>query len=241
MQVLGKSDIGLKRKTNQDCFDYKKISEDISWAVVCDGMGGVNGGDIASQLAVKTIKDCFSKIDFFNDLKDNTEKILKEAIEKANLEIYLKSKSDKNLIGMGTTIVLVLSLKDKVHVAHVGDSRAYLVSDNSIKQLTIDHSVVQELLNDGEITHEEAKVHPNRNIITRALGLDENVNIDYLTENKKTNDKIIICTDGLTDYFDENEILDYFKNKKENKLVDEFILTANERGGSDNITVVIMY
>ena len=141
---------------------------------------------------------------------------------------------------MGTTVVLVAVFKGKIHVAHVGDSRAYLLSNDKIKQLTSDHSIVQEMLDEGEITQEEAENHPNRNVITRALGLSKDVNIDYSTENRKFEDKIIICTDGLTNYLDCEEILECSKRKKDNDLLDEFISIANERGGSDNITVVIL-
>lgn len=241
MQVFGKSDIGLKRTSNQDCFDYFNTSENLIWAVVCDGMGGVNGGDVASNLAVKSVRETLVQ-NYTEDLsQDDIENLLKKAIQKANFDIFTMAQNDNNLSGMGTTIVLVAVFYDKIHVAHVGDSRAYLISQNNIKQLTTDHSVVQEMINEGEITHEEAKCHPNKNIITRALGISKNVDIDYSAETKKSGDSIIICSDGLTNYFDQNEILQFVKNKKSNqKLVEEFISKANERGGNDNITVVIL-
>ena len=240
MQIFAKSDIGLKRDSNQDCYDYKKINENILWAVVCDGMGGVNGGDIASSLAVKNIRKFLTKNFLSNITQNEIENILKKSIEKANFEIFAKSQTETNLKGMGTTVVLVAVFKGKIHVAHVGDSRAYLLSNDKIKQLTSDHSIVQEMLDEGEITQEEAENHPNRNVITRALGLSKDVNIDYSTENRKFEDKIIICTDGLTNYLDREEILECSKRKKDNDLLDEFISIANERGGSDNITVVIL-
>ena len=240
MQIFAKSDIGLKRDSNQDCYDYKKINENILWAVVCDGMGGVNGGDIASSLAVKNIRKFLTKNFLSNITENEIENILKKSIEEANSEIFAKSQTETNLKGMGTTVVLVAVFKGKIHVAHVGDSRAYLLSNDKIKQLTSDHSIVQEMLDEGEITQEEAENHPNRNVITRALGLSKDVNIDYSTENRKFEDKIIICTDGLTNYLDREEILECSKRKKDNDLLDEFISIANERGGSDNITVVIL-
>ncbi len=240
MQIFAKSDIGLKRDSNQDCYDYKKINENILWAVVCDGMGGVNGGDIASSLAVKNIRKFLTKNFLSNITENEIENILKKSIEEANSEIFAKSQTETNLKGMGTTVVLVAVFKGKIHVAHVGDSRAYLLSNDKIKQLTSDHSIVQEMLDEGEITQEEAENHPNRNVITRALGLSKDVNIDYSTENRKFEDKIIICTDGLTNYLDCEEILECSKRKKDNDLLDEFISIANERGGSDNITVVIL-
>lgn len=241
MQVFGKSDIGLKRTSNQDCFDYENINENLLWAVVCDGMGGVNGGDIASNLAVNSIREILTQNYTEGLLPVDVENLLKKAIQKANFEIFSAAQNDNNLSGMGTTIVLVAIFYDKIHIAHIGDSRAYLIRQGNIKQLTVDHSVVQEMINEGEITHEEAKRHPQKNIITRALGISKNVDIDYSIETKKPTDSIIICTDGLTNYFDQNEILDYVKNKKNNQqLIDNFIFTANERGGNDNITVVIL-
>lgn len=241
MQIFGKSDIGLKRASNQDCFDYSNADENLIWAAVCDGMGGVNGGDIASNLAVKSIREVLVQNHTEDLLQDDIENLLKKAIQKANFEIFTMAQNDNNLSGMGTTVVLVVAFYDKIHVAHVGDSRAYLISQNNIKQLTTDHSVVQEMINEGEITNEEAKCHPNKNIITRALGISKNVDIDYSVETKKSGDSIIICSDGLTNYLNQDEIWRFVKHKMSNsQLVEELISTANERGGNDNITVVIL-
>ncbi len=242
MQVFGKSDIGLKRKSNQDCFYYAKVNENTLWAIVCDGMGGVNGGDVASNLAVKSIKDLLNNENWEepSGTQSNIKKMLKNALKKANLEIFTNAQDSKDLAGMGTTAVLVAVTEDKIHVAHVGDSRAYLVRQGKIKQLTIDHSMVQEMIDEGEITHEEAKMHPNKNIITRALGISKDVDVDYSMKTKKPGDSIIICTDGLTNYLDQKEILEYFKSEKGEALVDGLISAANERGGADNITVVTL-
>lgn len=242
MQVFGRSDIGLKRKSNQDCFYYAKVNENTLWAIVCDGMGGVNGGDVASNLAVKSIKNSLNNENWEepSETQSNIKRMLKNALKKANLEIFTDAQDNKNLAGMGTTAVLVAVTEDKIHVAHVGDSRAYLVRQGKIKQLTIDHSMVQEMIDEGEITHEEAKMHPNKNIITRALGISKDVDVDYSMKTRKPEDSIIICTDGLTNYLDQKEILDYFKVKKGEALVDGLISEANERGGADNITVVVL-
>ena len=243
MQVFGKSDIGLKRKSNQDCFYYAKVNENTLWAIVCDGMGGVNGGDVASNLAVKSIKESLSN-GIWEELGEiqnsDIKKMLKNALKKANLEIFTNAQDNKNLAGMGTTAVLVAIVNDKIHVAHVGDSRAYLVRQSKINQLTVDHSMVQEMIDEGEITHEEAKMHPNKNIITRALGISKDVDVDYSMKTKKPGDSVIICTDGLTNYLDQKEILDYFKIEKGEAFLDGLISAANERGGADNITVVVL-
>lgn len=242
MQVFGRSDIGLKRKSNQDCFYYAKVNENTLWAIVCDGMGGVNGGDVASNLAVKSIKNSLNNENWEepSETQSNIKRMLKNALKKANLEIFTDAQDNKNLAGMGTTAVLVAVTEDKIHVAHVGDSRAYLVRQGKIKQLTIDHSMVQKMIDEGEITHEEAKMHPNKNIITRALGISKDVDVDYSMKTRKPEDSIIICTDGLTNYLDQKEILAYFKAKQGEDIVDGLISAANERGGADNITVVVL-
>ena len=243
MQVFGKSDIGLKRKSNQDCFYFAKVNENTLWAIVCDGMGGVNGGDVASSLAVGSIKESLNK-DAWKELEEmsssNVKKMLKNALKKANSEIFINAQDDKNLAGMGTTAVLVAVVNGKIYVTHVGDSRAYLVRQGKINQLTIDHSMVQEMIDEGEITHEEARIHPQKNIITRALGISKDVDIDCSMKIKQPGDAIIICTDGLTNYLDQKEILDYFKLEKGEALVDSLISAANEHGGADNITVVVL-
>ena len=241
MQTWGLTDPGNIRQQNQDSYAIMPFGRDRVLMIICDGMGGVNGGDIASNLAVNSIREILTQNYTEGLLPVDVENLLKKAIQKANFEIFSAAQNDNNLSGMGTTIVLVAIFYDKIHIAHIGDSRAYLIRQGNIKQLTVDHSVVQEMINEGEITHEEAKRHPQKNIITRALGISKNVDIDYSIETKKPTDSIIICTDGLTNYFDQNEILDYVKNKKNNQqLVDNFIFTANERGGNDNITVVIL-
>lgn len=240
MEIFGKTDIGLKRTSNQDCFDYEKIDNDIIWAVVCDGMGGANGGDIASTLATQSIKDFMTQNYNKKINSDEVEKLLKNAIYKANYEILDKANKNEDLLGMGTTVVLAVIYKDKIHISHVGDSRAYLLSKNNIKQLTVDHSMVQQMIDDGEITHEQAKSHPNKNIITRALGIEKNVKIDYFEVLRAKGQSLLICTDGLTNCIGEQEILNcYLENSTEN-VVDKLITLANENGGNDNITVILL-
>lgn len=241
MNVYGKSDMGLKRSTNQDCFAMSDVDENVLWAVVCDGMGGANGGNIASNLAVSCIKD-----NMLSNCNENiSEVVIKDllikTINKANSEIYNKAQADQNLVGMGTTVVLALAFYDKVHIAHVGDSRAYILRNGSIRQITVDHSVVQKMVDDGEITWEEARTHPNKNIITRALGICEDVEVDYHVEEFDSGDVVIICTDGLTNHLNEADILNCVKRGNAQAIViDELIEEANKDGGTDNITVVMI-
>lgn len=238
--IFGKSDIGRVRPTNQDNFDYGTTAAGVTWAVVCDGMGGTNGGDIASSVAVESIKDSMNS-DFSEAIShDDVERLLKKAIDKANFEIFNKAQKEPELRGMGTTVVLLAIVEDKIHIAYVGDSRAYMVRSGEIEQLTVDHSMVQQLIDDGEITDEEAKDHPQKNIITRALGISRVVKIDYLAMEKLPGDLLLACTDGLTNYLDQNDLLTCVRDNAGEALINEMIAIANERGGNDNITAVVL-
>lgn len=240
MKVYSKTDIGLVRASNQDACDFQEISDDSVWAVVCDGMGGANGGNIASQLAIEQIRKYIcsnynSEMGF-----EEIKQFLESAVESANKIIYEKSKKDINLFGMGTTIVLTLIKGGIVHIVNVGDSRAYLVSDININQITTDHSVVQEMVSSGEITKEEAKNHPQKNIITRALGVNKVVKIDYINKVIQKEEMLLLCTDGLTNYITPRQIREMCSKYKKDELVEKMILQAKEMGGEDNITVIII-
>jgi len=226
MVFYGKSDIGLVRKTNQDSFYIDKKNK---WIVVADGMGGHNGGETASKLAVDTITEVM------NESKD-----LKIAIEKANEEIYDLSIKEPSLTGMGTTVVLCSIDNERVNIAHVGDSRAYLINEKGLHRITTDHSVVQQLLDSGSITEEEAKNHPQRNLITRAVGTDKIVMIDFNKLTYEKNNYILVCSDGLTTYTDEEDIHNIIKANTPEKAVDKLVEKAIENGGQDNITVVLI-
>jgi len=223
------SDIGVKRKFNQDSF----YAQD-NLFVVADGMGGHNGGDMASKIAV----DAFSKCE-----KTSTpEEMLKNAIDLANKEIRNKAFSEPELEGMGTTIVACQITEDMVaHIANVGDSRAYHIDGEKMERITVDHSVVQELIESGMITAEEAETHPQRNVITRAVGSDNSVIADFFEKQLKSGEFILLCSDGLTAMVGEEEIHSIIKNGTDlegttQKLVD----AANEAGGKDNITVLLI-
>ena len=179
MQFAGQTDIGLVRKTNQDAYNAGSLSENAVWAVVCDGMGGANGGNIASETAIDAItKDV---LEGYREGMDSQEikELLASALEDANERVYEKAKQDPALEGMGTTAVLTLIQNNVIHLVNVGDSRAYLLTRENVTQITRDHSIVQEMLESGEITEEQARNHPRKNIITRALGVDDTVVVDY--------------------------------------------------------------
>ena len=238
MKIVSKTDIGLKRENNQDFFAYGELSENSVWAVVCDGMGGAAAGDLASSMAVeiisKRIVSNFREGMNYNSMKN----LLASAIAAANIEVYDKSISDSSLNGMGTTVIATIIVDGTACIAHSGDSRAFIYSGDSLRQITKDHSLVQDLVEKGQLTVEEAKTDSRKNIITRALGVDEELLVDYYVEDINENDIFIICTDGLTDNVSNETIFDIIKNYDFNILPEKLIDTANSNGGNDNITIV---
>lgn len=238
MQIYSKTDKGLKRETNQDGFFAAELAENIAFAIVCDGMGGANAGNIASETAIKTISDYV--LHSFRVNMDNIAigKLLKNALESANIEIYDMALKNKDLKGMGTTAVVALLNGDQAVIAHVGDSRAYIAGDELVS-LTRDHSIVQSLIESGKITAEDAKVHPRKNVITRALGAEESVMPEIGEFTLKDNECILLCSDGLWGYVPENDILNTLSSET-NDVAEKLITLANDGGGGDNITVVIL-
>ena len=240
MKIFGKSDIGLKRETNQDCFYSECMDENFAFVIVCDGMGGVNGGGTASKIAVDSIKNQI-KNSYNKDLNSSTiRSLLESAVYNANMAIYQKQQEDPLLNGMGTTVVVSIILGNHLYTAHIGDSRAYIISNNNINQITTDHSIVQQMVDKGEITKEEAMHHPRKNLITRALGVDQEVPADYIEKELYPSDILILCTDGLSNYISEEEIYNCYKNNDITLLCDMLISKAKDLGGDDNITVVLL-
>lgn len=239
MIIHSKIDKGIVRNSNQDAFIAGQLAENITFAIVCDGMGGANAGNIASEIAVKTVSEYL-----YNSFRDNMtlndfERTLKNAISSANLLIFNKAVKDEALKGMGTTIVAAIVKDNDAIIAHVGDSRIYLLNDE-IKQLTKDHSIVQTLIENGEISPDDAKHHPRKNVITRALGVEAEVVADFDELTLNTNDTLLLCTDGLTNYVPEANIYEIFKQNDLSLVSETLVSKANENGGGDNITVVTL-
>ena len=239
MKVYAKSDIGNVRSENQDNFSYGKFLKDGMWFLICDGMGGANGGKLASNLLSEKIKLLMKDFNEKSEKSVCVKDLLEDMLAKSNLLIFNESKKNKAYEGMGTTAVLSIIINGKLYIAHVGDSRAYIIKDKKIKQLTIDHSIVQEMLNIGKITAEEAKDHPQKNIITKAIVIREEVEPDFVETDFEDGNILFMCTDGLTGYLDERNILDIILKEKLENIVDTFILKAKELGGKDNITVIL--
>lgn len=238
MRISAKSDVGAVRSNNQDYCLAGEFADGESWAIVCDGMGGATGGNIASETAARTISEKLVN-GYHVGMNDNSVKhLIVSAIEAANATVYSKSRNDETLKGMGTTVVLAIIREKSLYFANVGDSRLYIVTKNSINQLTTDHSVVQLMIDNGEITPLEAKDHPQKNVITRALGVDDTVRIDYCQEVYNEGDTVLLCTDGLTNYVDESRIFEICNNYDAIDLADVLVDEANASGGGDNVTVV---
>ncbi len=240
MQIFFKTDVGLVRSTNQDSCRFGKISDDCAWSVVCDGMGGANGGSVASSEAVEEISRVLCEGFRFDMDDDKLRELLVSAVMSANSKVFTMSCERENLRGMGTTVELALIKDQKLYVVHAGDSRVYLVSGGEISQVTVDHSLVQQLVDRGQITPEEARVHPSKNFITRALGVEEKLDVDYITRPYKEGDILIMCTDGMSNYFETHELLEVVNATPHDKIAEQFVELAKERGGSDNITVTVL-
>ena len=240
MQVFFKTDVGLVRSCNQDSCRYGKFSEDCVWSVVCDGMGGAIGGSVASSEAVDAISEVLCER-FDKEMSDeDLRELMESSVTSANGKVFAMSCEYENLRGMGTTVELAVVRSNRLYVVHAGDSRVYRISGETINQVTTDHSLVQQMVERGQLTPEEARTHPGKNLITRALGVEEELELDFIEQPFEKGDVLLMCSDGLSNYFEEKEILDIIIKTPREELAEEFVELAKERGGSDNITVAII-
>lgn len=238
MKIVARTDKGVVRDNNQDSYTAIELDSSAVLAVVCDGMGGAAEGALASIEAIKVIRELIAER-FSSNMSDlSIKSLLVSAIENANKHIYNLSKTDESYEGMGTTAVVALISNSFVYIAHAGDSRAYKISDGELFQMTRDHSVVQNMLEKGEITPEEAVEHPSKHIITRALGVDDFIRVDFCQEPFEDNDCLILCSDGLTNYSKPDDILRLTSDGCYYKYADRLVNLANQNGGGDNVTVV---
>ncbi len=241
MRSIGCTDIGRLRSTNQDAFVCGKLADDVTFAIVCDGMGGASGGNVASTMAIRTITRRLTESYRKGMTIASMQHVLESAIAAANIEIYDAASLDADLRGMGTTLVLAVVIGDRVLVAHIGDSRAYVATaEQKLEQVTKDHSVVQQMVERGQITPEEAKTHPRRNFITRALGVADTVACDFTEFVLPEGALVLCCTDGLTGLVDTADIATIVWKTAMEELPDRLIAAANRAGGSDNITVAVI-
>ena len=240
MKAYAKSDIGKAREMNQDYFYISSDNDKYKIYIVADGMGGYKGGEIASSLASISVKSYIeSNIDKIELNKEKIMELIKNSILYANTVVYNKSKENSDLEGMGTTIEVCLIYNNRAYIGHVGDSRIYRIRKNIIRRLTRDHSYVEDLVRDGTITREEAYNHPKKNMITRALGCYSNVEPDVMVRGFLPDDIIVMTSDGLTNMIKDDEIYNIVKDNVETAH-EKLIERANELGGYDNITVIIL-
>ncbi len=237
LRAFSVTDIGKNRKINQDFVfaSNSPVGNLPNLFIVADGMGGHKAGDYASKCAVETICDMAGR-----SFEKNPLVILRKAIEVANEAIRTKAAEDDNYAGMGTTLVAATCLGRYLQVANVGDSRLYIVGEE-IRQITVDHSLVEEMVRMGGIDKETAKHHPDKNIITRALGAVETVDVDFFTIELQPGERILMCSDGLTNMLEDDEILKLVTSDADlEKKAGMLVQAANDRGGMDNITVVLI-
>ena len=239
INYFGKTDIGLKRSTNQDYFALKPFENGLVLMIVCDGMGGANGGSEASSLAAQTFAEYAEKhLNVKN--KNQYLSVLEGALSEANKAVCKKAKSEKALEGMGTTLVCALYDGESYYCIWVGDSRIYALTKEGLCQLSHDHSFVQNLVDSGSISKEEARSHPNRNIITKAVGIEDGISPDVCKISAENLEGVMLCSDGLCGYVQECEIIKVLRDEKDaEKCCETLVNIANDAGRTDNITVVI--
>ena len=239
MKLAGKTDVGRVRQENQDDYRAGELPGGAVWALVCDGMGGAKGGREASQGACNVIENFFQE-QYAQCGAGQQEPFLKKALLSANRFVFQKAAHEEALAGMGTTAVCALVRSGNVYLCHAGDSRAYLIRDGKLTQLTHDHSYVQELVDCGTITEEEAEHHPQKNIITKALGVDYRLEPEFTAAKLKREDRLLLCTDGLTNMVPVEEMEELLAQGAFYDLPDRLIEAANAHGGSDNITALLL-
>lgn len=237
MRIIGMTDKGVVRAENQDTFVHGSLSDNTVYAAVLDGMGGAKAGQYASTLAAETFVAVLTENSTAVEESPATE--LHALLERVNLAVYSKATGHIEYDGMGTTFVGCVLTDGIGIIANIGDSRAYLIDETDCKVITHDHSIVAALVELGEITAEEARVHPQRNIITRAIGTDDDVEADLYPVDIN-NKVLLLCSDGLHGYFTDAELGDYVRNHQPEEACRLLIEQACKRGGRDNITVIIM-
>ena len=246
IEVFGDTDIGKKRPNNEDsfvCYSFNHAQKPRYLIAVADGMGGHTGGEIASALAIESVKDYIhSQFENLSSPDFDLSIVLEDSVQQANLNIFHHASAKKNLTGMGSTLVAALLTDTHVYVSNVGDSRAYLIRDKQIQQITTDHNWMSEQLQKGQLKKEDIQNSPFKELITRSMGLHEKANIDSFEVTSQPKDYILLSSDGLHSLLSQNEILKAFKkNNSPEKICRKLIDMSNKKGAHDNITVIVAY
>lgn len=241
MLMVNRSDIGKIRQVNEDSALTGVINDQLSFAIVADGMGGHQAGDVASQVAVEAFKRVLEQhIDIVNWTAEDAKRLMRIAIRQANDEIYSLAKHMTQYHNMGTTIVAALFINTIVIIGHVGDSRAYRINHEQMEQLTEDHSLVNALVRSGQLTAEEAEHHPRKNVLTRAIGTEDDIEVDVRIMEWKTQDLLLLCSDGLSNRVSEDEMHRVVASELSlDQRADQLIQLALQAGGDDNITLIL--
>ncbi|MCX8074676.1 MAG: Stp1/IreP family PP2C-type Ser/Thr phosphatase [Clostridia bacterium] len=241
MKYVAATDVGKKREKNEDYYLVKKMDDNSYIYIVADGLGGYSSGEVASKLACDHIIQYFEK-KYLKNKDINVCDVLKQAVISANNEIYKLEKTDDKYKGMGTTVVIFCSINSKLYYTSIGDSRMYNITDGFLKmdQITEDDTYVNTLLKTNVINEEEALNHPQKHMLTKALGVFNKIDVDVYEVDENINGYLVICTDGVTNMLEEKEILNIFKKTKFELIPEKIIQSANEKGGVDNMTLVVI-
>lgn len=239
MRLWGISDVGAVRKQNQDAFYIAPRQAAYPFAVVCDGMGGAKAGNVASQMAVESFVQTLEE--GLGRERPDIAALLTDGVDRANELVRYRAQMDESCEGMGTTLVAAVVEENRVRLVNVGDSRAYRVTQQGIEQITRDHSVVEDMVERGQITHEQARLHPKKNLITRALGAEAAVQADLYELPRKTGEMILLCSDGLSNVVTDQEILfELIHGGVPEDGCQRLLQLALSRGAPDNVTAVLI-
>ena len=240
MNIWGITDVGVVRKQNQDNYHIELLAEDMALGIVCDGMGGAKAGNVASQLAVETFLDT-ANAQPPEQWRNEPEALLHFAAEQANGAVHFRASVDADCRGMGTTMVVALAIGNQAYILNIGDSRCYLVRPEGISRVTRDHSVVEDLVARGQITPEQARQHPQKNLITRALGAESQLRADLVRQSVEPGDALLLCSDGLSNVVSDQELLyEVLHGGPAEDCCRRLLDIALSRGAPDNVTAVLL-
>ena len=240
MNIWGITDVGAVRNQNQDSYHIELLAEDMALGIVCDGMGGAKAGNVASQLAVETFLQT-AKAQPPEQWRNEPEALLHFAAEQANGAVHFRANVDADCRGMGTTMVAALVVGDRAYILNIGDSRCYLVRPEGITKVTRDHSVVEDLVARGQITPEQARQHPQKNLITRALGAESRLRADLFRQPMEHGDALLLCSDGLSNMVSDQELLyEVLHGGPAEDCCRRLLDIALSRGAPDNVTAVLL-
>lgn len=240
MNIWGITDVGAVRHQNQDSYHIELLAEDMALGIVCDGMGGAKAGNVASQLAVETFLET-AKAQPPEQWRNEPEALLHFAAEQANGAVHFRANVDADCRGMGTTMVAALVVGDRAYILNIGDSRCYLVQPEGISRITRDHSLVEDLVARGQITPEQARQHPQKNLITRALGAEAKLRADLFRQPMEHGDALLLCSDGLSNMVSDQELLyEVLHGGPAEDCCRRLLDIALSRGAPDNVTAVLL-